>query len=310
MYITSTETKGLNFIRRYVLENGTTAGDNYGDFNSSPIACHESEVDRQMQLLKFVREGGKDIVVANFQTHPHREGGSQKTHVTSDIVGVFREEVEKQLGVLVAYFTGGSGNVNPTSRIPEENIYPNYIEHGKAMAAYAVACEGTYKKADSGNVQVSHFNYVANINHTQDHLHDIAKDIYDEWSAKADRELTLKRCAEHGFNSPYHAGAVMRRCSMPQTGDFDIYAVSIGDVAFVTAPYEMFDTSGSHIKANSPYPMTMVLTCANGSNAYFPTLLGWKNGGYSVDTTRFEMGTAENVADKFVEMLKELYPTK
>ena len=53
-----------------------------------------------------------------------------------------------------------------------------------------------------------------------------------------------------------------------------------------------------------------VLTCANGANGYFPTLLGWKNGGYSVDTARFEMGTAEKVAETYVEMLKELYPTK
>jgi hypothetical protein len=112
------------------------------------------------------------------------------------------------------------------------------------------------------------------------------------------------------MNSPYHAGAIIRKSKLPLTGSFDIYAVSIGDVAFVTAPYEMFDTNGSYIKEHSPFEMTFVCTCANGSNSYFPSLLGWKNGGYSVDTTRYEMGTAEKVADKYVEMLKELYPDR
>ena len=122
MYINSVETKGLNFVRRYVLENGTTAGDNYGNFASSPIACHESEADHTLQLVKFVRQGGKDVLVANFQTHPHRASGARDPRVTSDMTGVFREEVQRELGVLAAYFSGGSGNVNPFSRIPEENI--------------------------------------------------------------------------------------------------------------------------------------------------------------------------------------------
>ena len=310
MYINSTETKGLNFIRRYILENGTAAGDNYGDFNASPIAGYESEMDRTLQLVKFVREGGKDVIIANFQGHPHRAGGSRNPNVTSDLVGVFRDELQKELGVLAAYFTGGSGNANCHSRIPEENITKDYREHGKALAAYAIACEGSYKKVETGRVQVNPCNYIANINHTQDHKVPIATEIYKEWVSTGDHTAAVKKCVENGMNSPYHAGAIISRSKMPPTGSFSIYALSIGDVAFVTAPYEMFDTSGSYIKANSPFEMTMVLTCANGSQGYFPSLLGWKNGGYSVDTTRFEMGTAEKVAEKYVELLKELYPTK
>ena len=310
MYINSAETKGLNFVRRYILENGTAGGDNYGDFKSSPIACHESEVDHSLQLVKFVREGGKDVIVANFQGHPHRAAGSKNTNVTSDLVGVFCEELQKELGVLAAYFSGGSGNVNCHSRIEEENITKDYIEHGKALAAYAVACEGSYKKVATGKVQVKPYNYVANINHTQDHKVSIATEIYEEWQATGDRKACVKRCVENGMNSPYHAGAIISRSKMSLTDSFSIYALSVGDVAFVAAPYEMFDTNGSYIKDKSPFEMTMVMTCANGFQAYLPSLLGWKNGGYSVDTTLYEMGTAEKVAEKYVDMLNELYSTK
>jgi len=307
MYTTSTLTKGLNFVRRYILKNGTAGGDNYGDFNSSPIARHESEVDRCLQLVKFVREGGKDVILANFQTHPHRSSGAQNPNVTSDLVGIFREEVQNQLGVLAAYFSGGSGNVNPHSRIAEENITSNYKEQGQALAAYAVACEGTYKKVATGKVQGIAFTFVGNINHTWDHRVPQATIVHDAWRSGADSKYVGQLLAEYGFNSPYHAGAVISKSKLPLTREFDIFAVSIGDVAFVGAPYEMFDSNGSYIKYYSPFKTTFVMTCANGHNGYFPSLLGWLNGGYSVDTTRFAMGTAEKVAEKFVDMLNELH---
>ena len=104
-------------------------------------------MDNQLQLIKFSREEGKDIIMANFQMHPHRNGGSKNLNMTADIPGVFRTELENQLGVNVLYFTGASGNVNPTSRITEENITKDYIEQGKALAKYAIDLEGKYTGA-------------------------------------------------------------------------------------------------------------------------------------------------------------------
>ena len=49
------------------------------------------------------------------------------------------------------------------------------------------------------------------------------------------------------------------------------YAFTIGDVAFVTAPYEMFSINGQQIKHGSPFSMTFVATCANMTIGYFPT---------------------------------------
>ena len=62
MYTTVTETEGLNFVRRYVLQDGSFAGDNYGHPKESPYACHESNVDNCLQLVRFTREGGKDEI--------------------------------------------------------------------------------------------------------------------------------------------------------------------------------------------------------------------------------------------------------
>ena len=94
---------------------------------------------------------------------------------------------------------------------------------------------------------------------------------------------------------------------MDKEASFVIGAVSFGDVGFAWAPYEMFDTNGSFIKENSPFPVTFVAECANGGNGYFPSSLAWDNAGYEVDTCKYVKGTAEELADNYVAMLDQLY---
>jgi len=310
MFGAAVETKGLNFVRRYVLNDGTYGGDNYGDF-SSGIRCHETDVDNTMQLIKFTREGDNDIIIANFQTHPHRTGGSKKYDVSADIVGEFRRKLERGLDCEVVYFTGGSGNVNPTSRITSENRYSDWIAHGQAMAQ--AAKKAVYTPMSTGKVQVSSFDFVANINHTQDSYADICKDLYSKWT---NNTITTAQLIAEGknqgiiLNSPYHANAIANRAALPESSTFTVSTFSFGDAGFVVAPYEMFDSTGMEIKAASPFEMTIIATCANGGNGYFPTLLAFDHGGYSVDTTKYVRGTAESLRDQFISMLEELHVSK
>ena len=88
--------------------------------------------------------------------------------------------------------------------------------------------------------------------------------------------------------------------------------MAFGDVAFVVAPYEMFDTNGMEIKAASPYPVTMIATMADMptaqrasmANGYLPSALGYDNGGYSVDIAQFKKGIGEELRNDFLTMLR------
>lgn len=306
MQYATTYTENLNFVRRYYREDGTPAGDNYGLFSDSPIAEHESEVDNQLQLLKFVREEGNDIIMANFQTHPHRAGGSKNTNITADIVGVFRTELENQLGADVLYFTGASGNVNPTSRISEENITKDYKEQGKALAQYAIDMEGKYTEIPVGPVRTTSVEFTSDADHSQDHKLVAAKQV----QAWEDEGKTLEECKEYmlenGINSFHAAGAIITKASEPATRTTGLWAFAVGDIAFAVVPFEMFDTNGMFVKENSPFTATFVLTCANTHNTYLPSALGFQNGGYEVDQSKFGAGNGEKVADEYVAMLNLL----
>jgi hypothetical protein len=87
----------------------------------------------------------------------------------------------------------------------------------------------------------------------------------------------------------------------------EMNVIGIGDVAFVTAGYEMFAANGIYIKENSPYKATFILYLANGSGNYIPAEYAYNfDGGYEVGAG-YPRGAAEELANGYVSMLEELY---
>ena len=62
--------EGLNFVRHYLMEDGTVAGDNFGDYKTKKILRSITEPDRNMQFIKILRKDAKDILMMNWQAHP------------------------------------------------------------------------------------------------------------------------------------------------------------------------------------------------------------------------------------------------
>ena len=308
LYTTVTQTEGLNFIRRYKVEGDFVVGYiSWIELYNYKVIGYESEPDRSLRLLKFDREEKPDILVANFQTHPHRGGSATNKLMTPDLVGIFRQEIEDKLGYNVVYFTGAAGNINPSSLISEHNAARDYKEQGKLLAKYAIDADGSYEKISGGAVRSTVMTYTGTIDHTEDHLINYAREAQKLWNETNNIQTVAKAYLPYGISGPYHAGAIISKAGMGREQSFDIGAVAFGDVGFACAPYEMFDTNGTFIKENSPFPVTFVAECANGGNGYFPSTLAWENGGYEVDTCRYVKGTAEELADGFVSMLTELY---
>ncbi len=82
---------------------------------------------------------------------------------------------------------------------------------------------------------------------------------------------------------------------------------AIGNIGFVTAPYEMFSSNGKSIKTNSPYNMTFILAYSNGGYyGYVPDRDTFGYQSYETDITLFVEGTAEDNADTLVSRLKQI----
>ena len=61
------KTRELNFVRRYLLSDGSYGGDNFGDFVNNTILAHETEADPEMQVIRWNRKSKKDILMVNWQ---------------------------------------------------------------------------------------------------------------------------------------------------------------------------------------------------------------------------------------------------
>ena len=300
-------TKMLNFNRHYFMTDGSIVGDNFGEPSGKTYLTHITEADPLMQVVKFTREGGKDILLVNWQSHPHRTGGSKKYDISADIVGAMRDVLEEETGCCFAYFTGGAGNINPHSRIQEENITADYLEQGDALARCALSALQNLAELKTGKIQSLELLYSGKLNHTQDHMEAEAKIIRQMFQETNDARRCRIEAEKYGIHSAYHANAILRRLDLPEYRDVEMHAFSLGDLAFVTAPYEMFDVNAKQIRDRSPFKTTFVASCANDANNYIPSSLGYLHGCYESDNSLFHPGTGEELALKYVEMLKALY---
>ncbi len=259
MHTTFCRPEGYNTVRHYLLADGSYQGYGVGSVPKSNLIGHYGKADNLLQMVKFTREGGKDILLMNWQGHPKGASPNSYTTATSNYVGVLRDRVEKALDCQSLFFLSGSGNVNNGSQIPEEAaIAENYIELGEQLAEYVVEASANFQPAQTDKIQTTQAML------TQD-------------GVKGDLGVKL-------------------------------YAMSIGDLAFVFAPFEIFDTNAMAVKETSKFPMTFYASCSNDARGYLPTppSFDWEIT-YEADITKYPKGTAENVQEIFIELLDELF---
>jgi len=303
----STQSEGMVWVRHYKMADGTFAGANYGSFKSG-IVGHVSQADPQMQLIRFARtgEGKKDIVMMNFPAHGTI---NQKSILLSaDFPGPAREYVAEKTGALVAYFIAGAGDQVPGSRIPEEQFSRDYRVYGEEIGRIAVEGMKNMVKLDSDEIRFSKHIFTGKSNKTDLDRVDEALAVSRIWEQVGGRGTAEGKTAakEHGFSSVYAVTAILNRMHFAETRSLELKTLAIGDVAFVFAPYEMFGASAMQIKKNSPYAMTFIVSCSQNHDGYMPSKLGWHIGCYEAQITRYAQGTAERLAEEYVDMLVKM----
>jgi len=303
-YVGSCMTENLNFVRRYIMDDGSLCGDGASG-TGTKIVSHETEVDNEAQLLKFVREGGKDILITNFQAHPHLEG--KLSSISADTISAIRDSLEKKLDVHSLHWQGAAGNINSASRIEGETLTKKRTEYGELFADQISKVYDSMTKVQTGPIKVTSMTYSGDANHTLDHLLNEAMMVMNKFNAG----VTIAECTEYakelGFNSFYTARNIVNHSKLGATYDMDISAYSFGDISGIVVPYEMFDTTGMNIKANTPFAKTFIVGYAYpGYQGYIPTELAWENGGYEVETSNYGPGNAEKLEEAYLGMLNEL----
>ncbi len=299
--IGTAKTTNFAFVRRYIMEDGSFKGIHTNN-PSTAYKQHETKADDQLQVIRFERGDKKDIVMVNWQAHPAHAVDMFPTMITSDFVHFFRQGAEEQFDINFAFFQGASGNINLSSNVGKQ-IYKNYIEVGQALPGVLAKALENMTPVTLGKIKAERVDFDVKVNHEQDDLYDIALEVTREKDEAKKKELVKK----YGFQSKYEASSIVTRHNYGETETFSLTAISFGDLGFASTPYEMFDTNGMEVKDGSPFKMTFVCSCTNGSWSYVAADHAYENGGYEVYNCKFVRGTAEAVVEELLRLLNKQF---
>jgi hypothetical protein len=204
--------------------------------------------------------------------------------------------------MLVAYFTGASGNQNPESRISADMHRLSWKSYGEALADYAMKALKDLKAVEDSGIQTKQTKVTVEVDHSWDHLVVEANDVFTVWKnqSKAAGDALGRT---YGFSSSYQARAIRTRAAMFPSEQMELNVCRVGGIGFVMGSYEMFSDAGLYIKRNSPFDITFVIS---GNHTYIPSAAAFDYRSYESDTGIYAKGTAEKLAEEFVSMLKDI----
>ena len=293
---------GWNFTRHVELENGVSAGYDWRKHNS-PIVGYAGTADSEMILVKFARENAKDILLINWQGHPDCSSDIGFHLIAPSFVGPLRDTVEAGSGMEVAYFTGADGNMIIDSTIIKENKHGlKWRRYGVKIGTLALDLLDEMQEVEGSGIETRRLIAEADVDHSWDHMVPQANEVYDLWKA-TDKPTGDELGKKYNFSSVYQARAIRDRAKMGKTIEMELNAFRVGGVGFTTGTYEMFSESGIQIKEGSPYEFTFLLT---GNSSYVPCDRAYNHRCYEADTGFYARGTAEQLVEHYVQMLKSM----
>ena len=300
----TTKLEKMNFVRHYLMNDGTYYGSNFGSTKSG-FKEHVMDADNELSLIKLDRGDKKAILMVNWQSHPASAARQQDYNgVSADFVGYARKKVEMDARVHFAYYTGASGNVTPRSEIPgmtpESSM--TYQSYGASLGEKIIEAMAHLQPVGGTEMKTAAAKIPVEVDHSWDHMIAEASKAVGVWKQQG-LEAGHEIAREFGFSSVYHARAVTTRSTYVGEQTRSLNAVRVGGVAFINNTYEMFCDHGQYVKENSPFDVTFVIT---GCSGYMANEASFGYRSYEADTSAFVKGTGEKLAEEMVRQLKTL----
>ena len=297
------ELEGMNFVRHYLMNDGTYAGSNFGKTDSG-YKEHTYDVNHEMILVNFPREGKEDVLLVNWAAHPANpyDESIGLLNISADHPGWCRDELEKLTGAKVAYFNGASGDVVPNSKIEEINHGLNAKEYGIKLGQMAYEHYDELKPVEVDAVKSTGQTVEVNVEHELEHLLAQCMEIRD-LKNDGQKALADQMAWDLGLSSCYHASVITARARLGATQQRNINVLRIGPVSFTTGTYEMASEHAEELKAASPYEFTFQIC---GNQRYIPREEAIDYHSYEGDTRFYTRETGDMMVQKYLEMLNAI----
>ena len=304
----------VGMCRRATYDDGSAQM--WGDTNTANFVALEGGNDSGIELL-YVYDDAKKLtgVVANLCCPSQILG--QRSVISADFWGHARAILRQQLGEDLFFLTvcGAAGDqcprdlvrwVTPETPIADPNIKrPNPLKRKADPSMYDLSgCRKAGKRIANEILSVLEEAEQPRENPTFLHkivrmelpLRKVTMTQYREADEALQRLAARARTAEFTFADKaemyVHAGAVnrFRQQQFQETFPVELHVMRLGDVAWVTCPFELFLDYGNRIKARSYAQQTIVMQLTCGRGGYLPTEKAEKGGHYSAYIASGQVG--------------------
>lgn len=289
----------IGFVRRYFTADGGVATN---PSSKLTLTGRCDEADNTMRLVRFRREGAKDIAILNFSTHPDVIGGD---YMSADWPGFTRRFVEKDIpDVSCLFFTGCQGDSNHIDffKPKDQRMKGERYEHSRYMGrtvADAVVKAWNNTREVTGDAVSGQFTVVYNRTNTID----IEK--YDEYKAwYEDYEAGKLEPKPHITELAYATRIINLRTS-PIFRPVPLTVIRFGDVVITGFGGEAFTAYGQMVRELAPDKFVVCAVCANGYEGYLPTEKAFAQGGYESKSSLFTPTLEQEILSAAKEMLDQ-----
>ena len=307
------KTPTLAFSRRFRMKDGSVRT-NPGIGNPD-ILEQLGGPDDQLRLLRFDREGGDTLVLAQFGMHPDSVGGSK---LSADWPGFTRRTFEQAVpDSKLIFFNGAEGDIGVQNVFPKpgdmngltldfDDVFRGY----NASRRYGRILAGTALQI----YDIVQYTEVDTLSFAQTTIKVPANVPAPEQMPQAKKYAELHN-AGHDDQIPYtgmqlttvvaEALRMVRLENGPAYFEMVLSAIGIGPVALLGIPGEPFAAISKGVQ-DAGFE-TVLLTCnTNGYEGYFPMEDAYIEGGYEARSSNFRAGVGELLITAGKDLLKAL----
>ena len=273
------------------------------------INCNRREADGPIDHTLYAarlldKKGRVAVSFINFSCHPvslnHRS-----LMVSTDFPGVAREDLEKEWGSPVFYFSGASGNVDPCGALRADTAYTQ--ERGRQLAQAAL--EIKFQRLPAQNI-LSVLNREVRLPFA------IEKVTAEAVNAHADE---IKRQTGVSGTWPNDVEGwrklILERIANGEVKDylpFEIAAVNAGGLVLLFSQGEPFNEYQTFARESLPETPILFIAYTNGQNSYLPSSHAYRSQGYLYEKEQMHVyikapyPLSESMPQVYEAALKEL----
>lgn len=288
----------IAFIRKYLMKDGSVIG--HPHHRQDEIVRRLEDGDNTVRLIRFKREGAKDIALVNFCTHPDVISGE---YFSADWPGFVRRFVERDLeDVSCLLLNGVQGDSN----------HCDYLKHSEMIKSYAhseymgrMIADTVVRLWDGGKPMqasaVGQRNGIVSLPTRTDGMED-----YEDCKRMLE-ELNNGTCkvnpsgAERG-----RAGRIVRMQQAPLFQKLPVTVLRIGDVFIVGFGGEPFTDYAREVRRAYPALEIFTACCANGYEGYLPSREDFTRVTYESSSSPFPADLEDHCVNEALKLIQAL----